>query len=119
MGYHSVNFRKFLEQVSDGAYDTTNTMGASTPEVTLEFPTKTVRGEVFRITVKGSQYCIQLTGGSTVMIPRKLYHQKYDRLPKVKKKGSPGDMVTAVFYKYKPKHEQNYGLKDFKIDQLR
>jgi hypothetical protein len=122
------NFREFVESytspgayVSDSGHEISSFDGRTHPQITLEFPTETVRGEVIRVTVKGANYSIQVNGGSTILIPRVRYRKKYNRLPRPRTKGKdgnsiPGDMITAVFFKYKPREQENYSLKDFKLD---
>lgn len=122
----NLNFKAFLE---DGGYRSDQTTfsdfsGRVHPNVTLEFPTVTKEGEVFKVTVKGANYAILIAGGVTVIIPRRHYHLKYNRLPKTRRKDNSGnwlkgDIVTAVFYKFKDKDEENYKLQDFKLNQLR
>lgn len=122
----TLNFRAFLE---DGGYRSdTHTVsdfsGRVHPDITLEFPTVTKQGEVFSVSVKGANYAILIDGGVTVFIPRKIYHKKYDRLPKTKRKDANGnwlrgDQATAVFYKYKDGKEQNYKLQSFRLSATR
>lgn len=121
----TMNFREFL--LEDGAYRSDQSTvsdfsGRVHPQVTLEFPTETYHGEVFNVTVKGSNYSILIHPGTTIIIPRDKY--KYDNLPKPRRKDKngnwlPGDMVTAVFYKFKDRHEKNHRLKSFTINQVR
>lgn len=130
MHYNSnrtLNFRAFL--LEDGAYRSdqftaSDFSGRTHPQVTLEFPTETYHGEVFSVKMKGANYAILINPGVTVMIPRTLYHKKYDRLPQVRRKDEngnwiSGDMVTAVFYKFKERHDKNHKLKSFTINQMR
>jgi hypothetical protein len=122
-----MDFRSFL--LEDGAYRSdqltaSDFSGRVHPQVTLDFPTETKQGEVFRVTVKGGNYSILIHPGITVLISRKLYHKRYDRLPQARQRDQngnwiPGDMVTAVFYKYKDRHDKNYKLKSFNISQVR
>jgi hypothetical protein len=116
------NFRAFIE--SAGAYtsdrvDTTSFDGKTHPQVSLEFPTVEKQGEVIGVKVQGASYRIQINGGITVDIPRKIYHKKYNRLPRHRTKDHPGDTVTAVFYKYKSNDEKDYRLKSFDIHHVR
>lgn len=118
------NFREFIENTSPGAFtsdriDLTSYDGRTHPQVSLDFPTVIKQGEVINVIVKGANYCIQINGGITVSIPRELYHKKYNRLPKKKTKDHSGDIVTAVFYKYKANHDKDYRLKSFHINQVR
>lgn len=128
MPYNSnktLNFRAFLE---DGGYRSDQSTvsdfsGRVHPQVTLEFPTVTHQGEVFRVATHGSNYAIMIHPGTTVMIPRSVYDKKYDRLPRPRRKNKdgtwvPGDMVTAVFYKFKDRHEKNHRLKSFSMTQI-
>lgn len=121
----TLNFREFIENTSAGAF-TSDRLDAAAPytgrlhpQITLDFPTVTRRGEVICVKVKGANYCIQVNGGVTILIPRKIYHLKYNRLPRSRTVKHPGDMVTAVFYKYKEADKENYQLKGFEIDNLR
>jgi hypothetical protein len=127
MSYYSkklTNFRDFVEQTTSGAYSSNSEIstptlgGKSHPQITLDFPTETKRGEIFRVTVQGANYNIQIAGGITVLIPRKIYHKRYDRLPQAKTKDRPGDMATAVFYRFKDGKELNYKLKSFDLDKV-
>lgn len=118
------NFRNFVEHLSPGAFTTDKADmptfdGKTYPQVTLEFPTVTKRGEVLNVKVKGANYCILINGGVTVLIPRKTYHKKYNRLPRAKTVNHSGDMVSAVFYRHKQNNQKNYSLKDFSLDSLR
>jgi hypothetical protein len=122
----TLNFRAFLE--SAGAYQSDSTYsdfsGRTHPNVTLDFPTTTKHGEVFKVTVKGANYAILIDGGVTVFIPRNVYHKKYNRLPKVRRKDDAGnwvrgDVVTATFYKFKDKDDQNFKLQSFDLNNLR
>jgi hypothetical protein len=111
-----------MEQDTPGAYTSDSGQeisafdGRKHPQITLEFPIVTKRGETLRVTVQGANYRIQISGGVTVLIPREVYRKKFDRLPKEKTSASMGDMVTAVFYKYKDGKELNYKLKSFHLD---
>ena len=125
MPYYSkkmINFREFVE--SSGAFvsdqqTTSSYDGRLHPQISLEFPTEEKHGEVIGVRVQGANYCFHINGGTTVCIPRKIYHKKYNRLPRHKTKDRPGDMVTAVFYKYKPDHEKDHRLKSFQIHHVR
>ncbi len=132
MSYYSkklTNFREFVEDTSSGAF-TTDKLDASSfdgrthPQVTLDFPTVTKHGEVIGVYDKGVNHEIQINGGITVIIPRTIYRKKYNRLPRARRKDKdgntvPGDIVTAVFYKYKEKDKLNYSLKGFSLDRVR
>lgn len=119
-----INFRKFVEDTSAGAF-TTDKLDASSfdgrthPQVTLDFPTVSKRGEVIRVKVQGANYCIHVNGGITILIPRKIYHAKYNRLPRAKTSNHAGDIVNAVFYKYKERNKEHYKLKSFELDSIR
>jgi hypothetical protein len=132
MQYYSkkmINFREFVENTTSGAFNSdkvsdTSFDGRTHPQVSLDFPTETKHGEVIEVKVKGANYRIHINGGITIDIPRKLYHKKHNRLPRqrrVDKSGNSvsGDIVTAVFYKYKSNHEKDHRLKSFQIDQVR
>lgn len=119
-----VNFRSFVEETNSGAFTsdqpgTPSYDGKLHQQVNLEFPTVTKHGEVIYIKVQGANYCIYVNGGITVLIPRKIYHKRYDRLPRAKSPNKPGDMVTAVFYKHKDGSKKDYTLKSFHIDSVR
>lgn len=118
------NFRTFIieeEETIPGSFSSNQfSIGdKSYPEITMEFPTVTKHGEVIRVKIQGANYCIYVNGGVTILIPRKIYHQKYNRLPRAKTKTHSGDMVTAVFYKHKGIEEKNYKLRSFHLDNLR
>jgi hypothetical protein len=124
MQNHKLDFRTFIEDTSSGAFttdkvDSSSYDGRLHPQVTLDFPTVTKSGQVLRVKVKGANYCIQIEGGTTVLIPRKKYHIKYNRLPRAKTVTHSGDRVTAVFYKYKDRNKENHDLKSFHLDQVR
>ena len=120
-----VSFRNFVENIMSGSFtsDSGSTLssfdGRVHPQITLEFPTITKRGEVIRVEVQGANYRIQVSGGITILIPRKIYHVKYNRLPRAKTRNHPGDMITAVFYMYRDRNEKNYKLQGFQIDHTR
>jgi hypothetical protein len=118
------NFRSFMEETTPGAFtsdqaSTTSYDGKTHPEVSLEFPTETKHGEVISVRAHGADYRIYVNGGITIDIPRKIYKGKYHRLPRHRTENHPGDMITAVFYKYKDPNKKNYGLKSFHIHQVR
>lgn len=76
------------------------------PDQLLEFPTVTKTGQVLSCRVVGKNYCIQLQGEATIYVECSKYHKMFGkRLP------HPGEIITAVFYKFKESNDKNYKLK--------
>lgn len=100
----TLNFKKFLTE--SGPAFTSHDVGNSqeTPETIFEFPTVSTTAPVISCRVVGKNYCIQLQGEATVYIECNKFHRMFgSKLP------SRGDMVTAVWYKFK--EGKNYTLK--------
>ena len=105
------NFKLFLEDALDG-----HSLGTrqESPETTLEFPTVSTTAPVLNCRVVGKNYCIQLQGEATIYIECNKYHRMFGKeLPK------PGEIVTAVWYKFKDGKQENYTLKQLRFNQAR
>lgn len=100
------SFKSFVETFTsvDGRKDF---MGHAheLPDQLLEFPTVTKTAPVISCRLVGKNYCIQLQGEATIYVECNKYHKLFgNRLPK------PGEVVTAVFYKFKENDDKNYKL---------
>lgn len=113
-----MNFKQFLiEAGGDGPIFTTSdghrekeSNQQELPDTLLDFPTITKTAPVLSCRVVGKNYCIQLQGEATIYIECSKFHQLFGkRLPK------PGEIMTAVWYKFKDNDEKNYKLQSIKL----
>jgi hypothetical protein len=88
-----LNFREFLESDSQ-----------------LDFPTTSTTAPVISCRVVGKNYCIQLEGEATIYVECNKFHRMFG-----KKLPSRGDMITAVWYKFKD--GKNHTLKRIYLNQ--
>ena len=109
----NLNFKKFLEDFTsypaflsqDGRRDF---MGHAheLPDDIMEFPTITKTAPVLSCKITGKNYRIQLQGEATIYVECNKFHRMFG-----KKLPNPGDVITAVFYKFKENNDDNYKLK--------
>lgn len=82
------------------------------PDDIMEFPTTTKTAPVLSCKIVGKNYQIQLQGESTIYVECNKFHKLFGkRLP------NPGDIITAVFYKFKENNDKNYKLKKIYLNR--